>query len=278
MTPAPNPPVYQMPGSLPTSQGHLGRRKPIAPGSHSCGRDLLGPPRPSPSGTHQSGRGEGWARPAPRHRRPSGRHTQRFQSLFIRKRSQSLRMSESNPSRNHLRTNSSPSLLRRKIEHLPPTQLLTLGSSGPKPYCCLPAGWRSQGRVGRPRARTTHPTAAEGGARGCGCTPPSPRTACLRSAPQLSPRILTRQADAEPSLAHTDMIQEKGFQTTKCNRQRDRPHKAPPLPSPPGLRSSCCQDGCPCRGGCAGPSWHTAERQHAPAVARSGTALGAPKQ
>lgn len=48
------------------------------------------------------------------------------------------------------------------------------------------------------------------------------RTPSLRSAPRLC------QADADPGLAHADAIQEKGFQTLKCNRYKDRPNERAP--------------------------------------------------
>lgn len=130
----------------------------------------------------------------------------------------------------------SPSLFRRKIEHIPPLPLPISGSSSPKPYCRLPAGRRSQRREGCPRARTPRPRLQRGST---GLRPNTPhvshRTAWLCSAPQLS-RDPCVQADADLSLAHTDMIQGKGFQTIKCNRQRDRlpgsAASAQPVPVP----------------------------------------------
>lgn len=122
--------------------------------------------------------------------------------------------------------------------------LPTLGSSSPKPYCCLPAGRRSQGRDGCPHARTARPTAGEQGARGCGSTHTShavPR-GCARPHSSLPGSSRARQTPIRV-WPNTDMIQEKGFQTIKCNRQRDRPHESAAAAQPasaPRLRSSLC--------------------------------------
>lgn len=77
------------------------------------------------------------------------------------------------------------------------------------------------------------------------------------------------QADAEPSLAHTAVIQEKGFQTIKCNRQRDQPHERAATAQPASAAEQSLLE----TGACAGED---AQDLHAPAC--SGMSLVAPKQ
>lgn len=193
-----------MPSSLPTGQGQANSRvQPHVPGPSA----RLRLPREKQQRQEE----------APG---PSGRDRHRFQSLFIHKHSQSLRTSELNPPQPSTTQLQSPPLFRRKIEHLPHCLVLLWVLPVQSPTAaCLQAG-EAKGRLSTPYA----------GSAWLWLHKPPAAHHRLCSAAQLPARPCC-QADAELSLAHADMIQEKRVQSIQCTGQR-------------ACADKCCPCGC----------------------------------
>lgn len=194
------------------------------------------------------------------------RSRHRFQSLFIHNIFKTQEHQNRTPpiTTNKPTLQQSPTLFRRKIEHIPTPASSYFGflqSKALLPPACRPEEPK-EGRL--PSCQDPRPRLPRGST---GLRPNTPhvshRTAWLCSAPQLS-RDPWVQADTDLSLAHTDMIQGKGFQTIKCNRQRDRlpgtAAPAQPIPVPwlqqslleaaPWARDNAQDPGCTQQSGC----------------------------
>lgn len=112
------------------------------------------------------GQRQGWRRlpPWPRQARTPRQHRHRFQSLFIHKHIQSSRTSESNPSRNHLQTNSAaesiPLQKKNRTYSTPASSYFRfLQSKAQLPPACRPEEPK-EGRL--PSRQDRVPKAAEG--------------------------------------------------------------------------------------------------------------------